>query len=60
MAVYHVVMSQQPSLVNCGDYIALVSQQNDVRYILSVMCFFFIYMLYGIAVFKLQDDIPKK
>ena len=32
VAVYRAVMSQQSSLVNCGDYIELVSQQNDVRY----------------------------
>ena len=29
---HRAVMSQQPSLVNCGDYIELVSQQKDVRY----------------------------
>ena len=32
VAVYRAVMSQQSSLVNCGDYIELVTQQNDVRY----------------------------
>eukprot|EP00731_Ephydatia_muelleri_P000803 Em0001g803a len=44
VAVYRAAMSQKSSLVNCGDYIELVAQQNDV--------------LYGIllAVFKLQDS----
>ena len=30
VAVFLAVMSQQSSLVNCADYIQLVSQQHDV------------------------------